>query len=164
MAFSYAALRSWMFNISPAPAALAKRASKTFSSARVMFSRLRPPLGLDLSALSASNRRLRHLTFAQQHHLNALTPLGISFPAQRCLQPTDFAFGAFDHLFPPNQMVKESHLASKGKPRPCPPPSTTAVSIQPAMEVVSVPVRSRRLKFSASGNSWRNPGIPTAGT
>src|SRR5260370_22505331 len=43
MAFSYAALRSWMFNISPAPAALAKRASKTFSSARVMFSRLRPP-------------------------------------------------------------------------------------------------------------------------
>ena len=30
MAFSYAALRSWMFNISPAPAALAKRASKTF--------------------------------------------------------------------------------------------------------------------------------------
>jgi hypothetical protein len=33
-------------------------------------------------------------------------------------------------------MVKESHLASKGKPRPCPPPSTTAVSIQPAMEVV----------------------------
>jgi len=82
------------------------------------------------------NRRLRHPAFAQQHHLNALTPLGISFPAQRRLQPTDLAFGAFDHLFPPNQMAKESHLASKGKPRPCPPPSTAAVSIQSAMEVV----------------------------
>src|SRR5258705_10225637 len=80
---------------------------------------------------------LRHLTFAMQHHLNALTPLVISFPAQRRLQPTDLAFGAFDHLFPPKQMVKESHLASKGKPRPCPPPSTAAVSIQSAMEVVS---------------------------
>src|SRR5258705_12815197 len=79
---------------------------------------------------------LRHLTFAMQHHLNALTPLVISFPAQRRLQPTDLAFGAFDHLFPPNQMVKESHLASKGKPRPCPPPSTAAVSIRSAMEVV----------------------------
>ena len=41
-----------MFNISPAPAALAKRANKAFSSATGMFSRLRPPLGLRLSALS----------------------------------------------------------------------------------------------------------------
>src|SRR5436309_4646848 len=41
-----------MFSISPAPAALAKRASKALSSAKLMFSRLRPPLGLDLSALS----------------------------------------------------------------------------------------------------------------
>ena len=36
------ALGSWMFSISPAPAAFAKRASKAFSSAKVMFSRLRP--------------------------------------------------------------------------------------------------------------------------
>ena len=36
----------------PAPAALAKRASKAFSSAKVIFWRLRPPLGLDLSAAS----------------------------------------------------------------------------------------------------------------
>src|SRR6516162_6433902 len=47
-----AALRSWMFSISPAPAALAKRANKAFSSATGMFSRMRPPLGLRLSALS----------------------------------------------------------------------------------------------------------------
>jgi hypothetical protein len=37
--------------ISPAPAALAKRASNAFSSATVMFSRRRPPLGLGLRAL-----------------------------------------------------------------------------------------------------------------
>jgi hypothetical protein len=40
-----------MFNISPAPAALAKRVSKAFSSANVMFSCLRPPFGLGLSGL-----------------------------------------------------------------------------------------------------------------
>jgi hypothetical protein len=40
-----------MFNISPAPAALAKRASNAFSAAIVMFSRLRPPHGFGLSAL-----------------------------------------------------------------------------------------------------------------
>src|SRR5215470_1308394 len=40
-----------MFNISPAPAALANRASKAFSSASVMFSCLRPPFGLGLRAL-----------------------------------------------------------------------------------------------------------------
>ena len=58
-----------------------------------------------------SNRRLRHPTFTQQHHLNALAPLRISVPAQRCLQPTDLAFGAFDHLFPPNQMVPANHTS-----------------------------------------------------
>src|SRR6185503_19621871 len=47
----------------------------------------------------------------QQHHLNALAPLRISVPAQRCLQPTDLAFGAFDHLFPPNQMVPANHTS-----------------------------------------------------
>src|ERR1700704_5913969 len=43
--------------------------------------------------------------------LNALAPLRISVPAQRCLQPTDLAFGAFDHLFPPNQMVPANHTS-----------------------------------------------------
>jgi hypothetical protein len=50
--YSYAALRSWMFSISPAPAALAKRSSKAVSSPGVMFSRLRPPTGFCSSALS----------------------------------------------------------------------------------------------------------------
>jgi hypothetical protein len=40
-----------MFSISPAPAALAKHANKTFSAESVMFSRWRPPIGFGLSAL-----------------------------------------------------------------------------------------------------------------
>ena len=55
--------------------------------------------------------------------------------SQRLLH-LNFAFGAFDRLFPPNQMVKELHPASKGKPRPCRTPSNAAISIQSAMEVV----------------------------
>jgi hypothetical protein len=35
---AWAALRSWMFSISPAPAALAKHANKAFSAESVMFS------------------------------------------------------------------------------------------------------------------------------
>jgi hypothetical protein len=27
------------------------------------------------------------------------------FPSQRRFQPPDLAFGALDHLFPPNQMI-----------------------------------------------------------
>jgi hypothetical protein len=41
-----------MFNISPAPADLAKPASKAFSSAKLMFWRILPPIGFGLSALS----------------------------------------------------------------------------------------------------------------
>jgi hypothetical protein len=33
------------------------------------------------------------------------TLLGGYFPPQGCFQPPDLAFGAFDHLFPPNQMI-----------------------------------------------------------
>ena len=91
-----------MFNISPAPAALAKRASKTLSSAKVMFSRSASTARLGFERLEPaavighvrpvhraqrhthrfSNRRLRHPAFTQQHHLNALAPLRIS-PFQR---------------------------------------------------------------------------------
>src|SRR5499433_1634258 len=81
------------------PAALAKRASKAFSSVTAMFSRWRPPLGLGLSALIC-NRRLRHPALAQQYHLDALTLHGGNFPAQRRLQLPDLGLAAFDHLFP----------------------------------------------------------------
>src|SRR3984893_14261947 len=123
MAFSYAALRSWMFNISPAPAALAKRTSKAFSSFNVMFSRLRPPLGLGfrafISPCSATRPLPRQSKAASSrsraaHHLDALTLLGGYFPSQRCFQPPDLALGAFDHLFPSeSDDLSESHLASR---------------------------------------------------
>jgi len=41
-----------MFTISPAPAALANRASRALSSPSVMFSRIRPPLRFGSSAAS----------------------------------------------------------------------------------------------------------------
>jgi hypothetical protein len=117
-----AALRSWRFNISPAPARFAKRASKTLSSAKVMFSCLRPPFGLGLSALMppwsvravhraqrhthrCRNRALGHSTLAQQHHLHVLALRRRDFPLQRSLQPPNLGFAAFDHLFPPYQVA-----------------------------------------------------------
>jgi hypothetical protein len=58
-------------------------------------------------------QRLRHPALAQQHHLDALTLLEGYFPPQRCFQPPDLAFGAFDHLFPSeSDDLSESHLAS----------------------------------------------------
>src|SRR5450756_1916213 len=60
------------------------------------------------------------------------------FPSQRCLQPPHLAFGAFDHLFPPNQMDEANHT-----PRPennshsdLRSHATANLSIQSAMEVV----------------------------
>src|SRR5260370_39006851 len=49
------------------------------------------------------------IPLSQQHHLDALAQLRISFPTQRRLQPPDLAFGAFDHLRTPNQMVPANH-------------------------------------------------------
>ena len=95
-----------MFNISPAPAAFAKRASKTLSSAKVMFAlastarlgferlepaavigHVRPVHRAQRHTHRFSNRRLRHPAFTQQHHLNALAPLRISVPAQPQFAP-----------------------------------------------------------------------------
>jgi hypothetical protein len=57
---------------------------------------------------------LRRPALAQQHHLDALTLLGGYFPPQRCIQPPDLAFGAFDHLFSSeSDDLSESHLASR---------------------------------------------------
>lgn len=43
--------------------------------------------------------------------MNALALLGRYFPMQCCLQLTDLDFAAFDHLFPPNQMVRANHTS-----------------------------------------------------
>src|ERR1017187_2929010 len=83
------------------------------------------------------NRGLRHPAFAQQNHLNALSPSGFSPPAQRCFQLTDLVPVAFDHLFPPNQMVKPNHTSRrKENSVPSSLPGAALVSIQSAMEAV----------------------------
>ena len=61
-----------MFSNSPAPAVLAKRAS----------------------------RGLRHPALSQQHHLDALALRRWYLPSQRSLQPPHLGLAAFDHPFP----------------------------------------------------------------
>jgi len=46
------------------------------------------------------NRRLRHATLAQQHHLDALALRSRKLPPQRGFQPPHLGFAAFDDLFP----------------------------------------------------------------
>ena len=57
------------------------------------------------------NRRLRHTTFTQQHHLNALALRCRNFPPQRSFQPPHFGFAAFDYLFPPNQIAPANYIS-----------------------------------------------------
>ena len=116
-----------MFNISPAPAALAKRANKAFSSprscsalaptARLAFQRLEPTVVIghvgpvhraQRHPHRFRNRRLRHSALAQQHHLNTLALLGMSFPTQRCFQTSDLAFGALT-ICSSDQIVRANH-------------------------------------------------------
>src|SRR6202035_4295739 len=127
-----------MFNISPAPAPWPNRASKAFSSDKVMFSRWLPPIGFRLSGLDpspginhvgavhraqrsahrSSNRRLRHAALTQQYHLDALALRRRDFPAQRGFQFPDLTLGAFDHLFPQNQMIIKIHTAPHARQQP----------------------------------------------
>ena len=46
------------------------------------------------------DRRLRHPTLAQQHHLDALALRGRDFPPQHCFQLPDLLLGALDHPSP----------------------------------------------------------------
>ena len=92
IAFSEAVLRSWMFNISPAPAALAKRGKQglflgqghvlVFASAirlglergdaALVIGHVRTVHRAQRHAHRRGDRGLRHPAFAQQHHLDAL--------------------------------------------------------------------------------------------
>jgi hypothetical protein len=55
---------------------------------------------------------MRHPSFTQQYHLNAL-PLSLGhFPVQCCLQLPNLAFRAFDHLCLPKQMATWNHTIS----------------------------------------------------
>jgi hypothetical protein len=146
-----------MFNISPAPAALAQRVNQGLflglrhvlalaSAARLRFERLDPTVVIGhvrpvhrarRHAYRRCNQWLRHLALARQHHLDAPTLLGGYFPSRRCFQPPDLALGAFDHLFPPNQMIRGNHtLRPEDKSLRCPLHGTASASIQSAMEAV----------------------------
>ena len=63
--------------------------------------------------------------------------LGGYFPSQRCFQPPEPAFGAFDHLFPLNQMIGANHtLPPEANSLPCSVHANARASIQLAMEAV----------------------------
>jgi len=60
--------------------------------------------------IAFGNGRLRHPTFAQQHHLDALAQRRMFSLSQRSFQPPQLALVAFDHLFAPNQMIPTNHI------------------------------------------------------
>jgi hypothetical protein len=106
---------------------------KAFSPAMIMFSRLRPPLGLDFERLEPAavkgharsvhraQRDLLRQSQAASFRFRAAALSGCAgaaraaFPSQRFLQLPDLAFRAFYHLFPPNQMVKRIIPGIEGK-------------------------------------------------
>jgi hypothetical protein len=76
----------------------------------------------------------------------AATPSGCAdaarevFPSQRHFQPSDLAFGAFDHLFPPNQMIWANHtLPPEDNSLRYSVHATGSISIQSVVEAVSAP-------------------------
>src|SRR6516165_5638309 len=96
------------------------------------------------------NRWLRHPTLTQQYHLDAL-PLRCRYlPPQRSSQPPHLGFAAFDHLFPPNQMVQANHSSGPkdSSPKQFPTAPTTLDSPR-----YGSGMRQRRLSASSSSSS-----------
>ncbi len=56
-------------------------------------------------------------------------------PFDGFVQPPDLDLGAFDHLFPPNQMIRGNHTL-RPEDKSCPLHGTASASIQSAMEAV----------------------------
>jgi hypothetical protein len=112
--------------------ALAKRASKAFLFSQRHVLVFAAAIRLGLERLDAAvvkghvravhraqrhphpscNRRLRHPTLTQQHHLDALALRRGYLPSQRSFQPPHLGFAAFDHLFAPNQMAQPNHTSA----------------------------------------------------
>src|SRR6516162_4017867 len=69
----------------------------------------------------AADRRLRHPTFTQQHHLDALALRCWYLPAKRSSQPPHLGFAAFGHLFLPNQMAQANHKSGEANNKQFPP-------------------------------------------
>src|SRR3974390_335828 len=142
-----------MLSISPAPAALAKRASSAFSSARLMFSCLRPRFGLGLSAL------IPPLLYAMCARLTVLSDTPKACAICGCVSPLSrnstiwmrsrWADGMFFHpsaVFSRRSSAllhlticwaPESDGASESRRRPRQhPPAALRPSIQAVLEVV----------------------------
>src|SRR5262249_30539574 len=88
--------------------------------AAVVISHVRAVHRTQRHAHCSRNRRLRHPTLTQQHHLDALARCGRYLPPQRSFQPSHLGFAAFDHLFPPesdgpseSQLGDEKQLAKR---------------------------------------------------
>src|SRR5262245_57150110 len=91
--------------------------------AAVVISHVRAVHRTQRHAHCSRNRRLRHPTLTQQHHLDALARCGRYLPPQRSFQPSHLGFAAFDHLFPPesdgpseSQLGDEKQLAKQSLP------------------------------------------------
>src|SRR5262249_46805174 len=91
--------------------------------AAVVISHVRAVHRTQRHAHCSRNRRLRHPTLTQQHHLDALALCGRYLPPQRSFQPSHLGFAAFDHLFPPesdgpseSQLGDEKQLAKQSLP------------------------------------------------
>src|SRR5262249_54920308 len=91
--------------------------------AAVVISHVRAVHRTQRHAHCSRNRRLRHPTLTQQHHLDALALCGRYLPPQRSFQPSHLGFAAFAHLFPPesdgpseSQLGDEKQLAKQSLP------------------------------------------------
>src|SRR5262249_19611369 len=91
--------------------------------AAVVISHVRAVHRTQRHAHCSRNRRLRHPTLTQQHHLDALALCGRYLPPQRSFQPSHLGFAAFDHLLPPesdgqseSQLGDEKQLAKQSLP------------------------------------------------
>lgn len=141
----------------------------------IMFSRLRPPLGLDFERLEPAavkgharsvhraQRDLLRQSQAASFRFRAAALSGCAgaaraaFPSQRFLQLPDLAFRAFYHLFPPNQMVKRIIPGIEGKTPAMTDTqhrSTAAVSIQSDMEVALHRAKRRSARLMTHSSTW----------
>jgi hypothetical protein len=91
---------------------MVEEAGKPRLDAPVIVSHMRAVYCAQRNAHGRRNRRLRHPTLAQQHHLDALSLRRRKLPSQRRLEPPDLGFTAFDHLLLPNQMVTANHTSN----------------------------------------------------
>jgi hypothetical protein len=129
-------LRSLIFSISPAPATLANRSSRTFSSASVMFSGIRLPLGLSSSAARPPQAMCARFTVLSNtpepwqsraacsrlraaNHLDPLSCLGAVLALERSSRPLRLVRVTLDYFGPRSEPdgLSESRLEANDERR-----------------------------------------------